>query len=110
MFIRIFFVFLCIFLLFSFCKLTPESTAGDFIQQGKTTEVMELLAFDSKEEEIGNKWREFLKERTRRFNNKDYQIALHNLKSEYDKSYAMLNECVENTNKKKNIHHHGAKI
>jgi len=100
MLLRIFSLLLCLFLFYSICKLTPESTAGDFIQQGKTTEVMALLAFDSKEDEIGNKWGEFLKERTRRFNNKDYQIALHNLKSEYDKSYAMLNECVENTNKK----------
>jgi uncharacterized protein YukE len=99
MFIRIFFVFLCIFLLFSFCKLTPESTAGDFIQQNKTTEIMALLAFTNKEDEIGKKWEEFLAERNHRFTNKDYQIAIHSLEYEYDQSYAMLNACVENTNK-----------
>jgi hypothetical protein len=99
MLLRIFSLLLCLFLLHSICKLTPESTAGDLVQQDKTTEIMALLAFTNKEDEIGKKWEEFLKESNHRFSNKDYQIALHNLKSEYDQSYAMLNACVENSDK-----------
>jgi len=99
MLLRIFSLLLCFFLLCSICKLTHESTAGDFIQQDKTSEIMALLAFANKEDQIGKKWEEFLAELNHRFTKKDYQIAIHSLKSEYDQSYAMLNACVENTNK-----------
>ena len=60
---------------------------------------MELLKFPDKENEIGEKWDEFLKKRTRRFSNEDYQMAIHELKTEYDQSYEMLNICIKNTNK-----------
>lgn len=82
----------------------PAKAAEYFIQQEDTTEIIKLLAFSNKEDEIGKKWEEFLKERTRRFNHNDYQMAIYKLKSEYDKSYAMLDICIKNTDKKVNQH------
>jgi uncharacterized protein YukE len=99
MYQKMFSIFLAVFLLNSICIPAHESSAAEFIQQEKTTEILGLLAFTGKGDEISKKWEKFLRERNHRFGNKDYQMAIHNLKSEYDQSYAQLNACVENTNK-----------
>ncbi len=92
-------ILVCI--LFTIYLYIPDlaSTEEFNIQQDRTSEVMRYLEFPYKEDEIGKNWEIFLNKRTRRFGNKDYQMAIHKLKTEFNKSYASFNACIEKTTK-----------
>lgn len=82
------------------CMSTYACSSEDFIQQQKTTEIMKLLDFNGEvDDETFKKWDKYIKERTHRFNNGDYQMAINELKFEYDESYEMLNSCIKITDK-----------
>lgn len=55
--------------------------------------------FTNKEDEIGKKWDKYLNERTG-FDNNEYQLAIHELKSGFDQSYAKLDYCVRKVEQK----------
>ncbi len=90
-----------VFILFAaYINMPSFANSGEYyIQQDRTSEVIKLIEFPDKKDELVKKWDAFLKQLTRRFGNKDYQMAIHNLKTEYDQAYSSFNACIENTNK-----------
>lgn len=98
--LKIIFILFSIMVINCICMGTYACSSEDFIQQQKTTEIMELLDFNGEaDDETFKKWDKYIKERTHRFNNGDYQMAINELKFEYDESYKMLNSCIKITDK-----------
>lgn len=68
-------------------------------QNEKASEILKLITFGDNERDMREAWDDYLGVRNRRFNSKNYQIAIIKLKNEYYKYDELFNSCINAANR-----------
>lgn len=81
---------------------TLSCTASETtFKDDETERILNTLVYSDEEQEITNKWNDFLTNRTR-FNNNEYLMAIRNFRDCFAQSFSKFEQCVAGNDKERN--------